>query len=406
MKTAVVLSGGGAKGAYQIGVWKALRKLHIKYDIVTGTSVGALNGVLMVQNSFYKAMSIWKNITYKDVIGEEFESRVANASELEVYKEYAKSFVNDGGLDVTNLENLFGKNIKYWRFNLSKVDYGMITVNLKTLKHKEVLKKDLNKNNIKDYVIASASCFPAFKAKKIDKNEYIDGGLYDNLPINLAIKMGAERVIAVDLKAPGFKQIVMPKDIEINRIYPRNKINSFLVFDKEENERNISFGYNDTMKYFNKLDGNKYTFKKGSLMENYEKYKSAIEDITKKLSVTDNLVLNAILSFNEINNILKEKNFSVLHNNIVEYLGKVYDVDESKIYDMDEYNGILLYYFEKNGTVDKLTDKNIGDTKNIVSYIYNLLNCDEINVKKLIKLMLLYKKEFLGALYLSAIENY
>ena len=40
---AVVLSGGGSKGAYEIGVWKALRKLHISYDIVTGTSVGALN---------------------------------------------------------------------------------------------------------------------------------------------------------------------------------------------------------------------------------------------------------------------------------------------------------------------------------------------------------------------------
>ena len=38
MKTAVVLSGGGSKGSYQLGVWKALRDLHIKYDIVTGTS--------------------------------------------------------------------------------------------------------------------------------------------------------------------------------------------------------------------------------------------------------------------------------------------------------------------------------------------------------------------------------
>ena len=47
MKRAVVLSGGGSKGSYEIGVWKALRRLHIKYDIVTGTSIGALNGALM-----------------------------------------------------------------------------------------------------------------------------------------------------------------------------------------------------------------------------------------------------------------------------------------------------------------------------------------------------------------------
>ena len=39
---ALVLSGGGSKGAYQIGAWKALKKLHIKFDIVTGTSVAEL----------------------------------------------------------------------------------------------------------------------------------------------------------------------------------------------------------------------------------------------------------------------------------------------------------------------------------------------------------------------------
>ena len=59
---AIVLSGGGSKGSYQIGVWKALRKLHIKYDIVTGTSVGALNGALMVQNKFHKAIKLWSKI--------------------------------------------------------------------------------------------------------------------------------------------------------------------------------------------------------------------------------------------------------------------------------------------------------------------------------------------------------
>ena len=48
MKRAIVLSGGGSKGAYQIGVWKALRKMKIKYDIVTGTSIGSVNGIMMV----------------------------------------------------------------------------------------------------------------------------------------------------------------------------------------------------------------------------------------------------------------------------------------------------------------------------------------------------------------------
>ena len=67
---ALVLSGGGSKGSYQIGVWKALKKLHIKFDIVTGTSVGALNGALITQKSYFKAINLWKKINLKLLFGE------------------------------------------------------------------------------------------------------------------------------------------------------------------------------------------------------------------------------------------------------------------------------------------------------------------------------------------------
>ena len=61
-KTAIVLAGGGSRGAYQIGVWKALREMGIDYQLVTGTSVGALNGVLMVQQEYDKALAVWEDI--------------------------------------------------------------------------------------------------------------------------------------------------------------------------------------------------------------------------------------------------------------------------------------------------------------------------------------------------------
>lgn len=56
-KTAIVLAGGGSRGAYQLGVWKALREMGVDYQLVTGTSVGALNGTLMVQQDYEKGMS-------------------------------------------------------------------------------------------------------------------------------------------------------------------------------------------------------------------------------------------------------------------------------------------------------------------------------------------------------------
>ena len=68
---ALVLSGGGSKGSYQLGVWKALKKLRIKYDIITGTSSGALNGALMTQNTYKRAKKIWNELNMTVIFGED-----------------------------------------------------------------------------------------------------------------------------------------------------------------------------------------------------------------------------------------------------------------------------------------------------------------------------------------------
>lgn len=56
--TDLVLAGGGVRGAYQIGVWKALKELKIKVSAVSGVSIGAVNGALFVQGSKTKAERI------------------------------------------------------------------------------------------------------------------------------------------------------------------------------------------------------------------------------------------------------------------------------------------------------------------------------------------------------------
>ena len=61
-KKAVVLGGGGAKGAYEIGVMEALIELRFDYQIVTGTSVGSLNGALFAQKDLKLAKKMWLDI--------------------------------------------------------------------------------------------------------------------------------------------------------------------------------------------------------------------------------------------------------------------------------------------------------------------------------------------------------
>ena len=64
----LVLDGGGARGAYQIGAWKALREAGVHINAVAGTSVGALNGALICMGDLEKAEKIWSEMTFSRVM--------------------------------------------------------------------------------------------------------------------------------------------------------------------------------------------------------------------------------------------------------------------------------------------------------------------------------------------------
>ena len=70
MKIGLVLSGGGGKGAYELGVWKALKELKIdKYiDVFSGTSIGAFNAILFAQDSIEKAEALWEEVTMDKIV--------------------------------------------------------------------------------------------------------------------------------------------------------------------------------------------------------------------------------------------------------------------------------------------------------------------------------------------------
>lgn len=406
MKTAIVLSGGGAKGSYQLGVWKALRKLKIKYDIVTGTSVGALNGVMMVQGDYKTALKFWSNIDYKLLFNKEFKKVKEN-----IYLTYIKGFIIEGGMDITNLENALDEVFDENKFYSSNVDFGIVVYNLTEKKEEMITKNNVSKEEIKDYIIASATCYPAFKIKKINETEYIDGGIHDNLPINLAIDLGADKIIAVDLKAIGIKQTVKKPEKVITTICPRNNIGAILEFDKNVARRNIRYGYNDTMKTFGKLIGNKYTFNKeiynlligrvkNRFNDTLNRYLSTKKDFWSKVQILISMYI--LKDFR-----LKDDKFI----NIVEFAGKTLKIDDSRIYLFNYYNYLLRKNFQKIPEVNKKLIKakiakndinSLLGSKYIVKYIYQIIK-NEKEYKELYSLVPLFKKEFLTAIYLISI---
>lgn len=407
---AIVLSGGGSKGAYQMGVWAALKKLNIHYDIVTGTSVGALNAALMVQKTFYKGLFFWYNLNSKMIFNEDLKQDYhTKEGKKEILKWYAKGALN-GGIEVKGLEDTIRQVIQPKKVLKSNVDMGIVTFNMKTLKPKIVKKKDLNENNLCDYLLASASCFPAFKMKTIEEENYIDGGIYDNLPINLAIDLGATEVIAIDLKEVGFKQKVKNKNIPITYIEPRNDIGSFLIFEKNMSRRAMRLGYNDTLKVMNYLDGVKYTFKKNDLEKNYQKYKEQYQQNIKKIltSKANQTLLDSILKLTIVKRILSPNEMKKEYTNIIENLGKILEIEDSKIYSIAKYNKLLKEEFlkvEKDQTIETFILQNkikkLLDQKETIKYIYDLL--DSKNKKKLYGIILLFPKMFLEAVYLKTV---
>ena len=410
-KLGLVLSGGGAKGAYEIGVYLALKKLHKKIDIVIGTSIGAINGMFVTQKDLRGALKLWKNISFKTIYDEEEFPTKEDEKLSKIYMQYAKGFINEGGLDIYKMKDIFDKYFKPHKFFSSNIDYGLVTYNFS--KNKPVLKtkKDLTKDNIKDYILASASCYPAFKPYLIDNEMFIDGGYYDNLPINLAIDLGATEIIAVDLRAIGFKKNVKDKTVDITYIAPRNKIGSFLVFDKNQAKKSIKFGYNDTMKLFNILDGNKFTFKKYNLIKNYNKYIDSYEKTLKNLfKNTDNKILTKLFETEIFKGILNNKTLYNNFNNLIEEAGRIFNFDEANIYNIKSYNKGLQNALSntENIELDKIAHKiknkkieDIIDRRKIVKYFYNQIEKDKVPYKYI----LLFTNEFLVALYIYIIKS-
>jgi len=277
-KVGLVLSGGGSRGAYQIGVWQALRELGVKIDLVAGTSVGAINGAIICQGGFDIAVSLWKDVETNMVFDLKESNRTLKKLDfnidiggipLEQLNQYAKEIITGGGADISGLKGLLAAHLNERLIRESPVDFGLVTVEYPSMKTYYMQKKDIPQGQLVDYILASASCFPAIKTYDIGSRRFIDGAYSDNLPINFALKMGAESIIAVDLEAIGVIQKNKLKNSDkLNTISSSWDLGNLLTFNKINSSRIMRLGYLDAFKNFELYDGKYYTFARGDFTKN------------------------------------------------------------------------------------------------------------------------------------------
>lgn len=286
-KVSLVLSGGGSRGSYEIGVWQALNELGIPIDIVTGTSVGALNAAFVAMGDFDAAMKLWKEIETSMVFSVDVDETLPLKQRVAAtVKCFVTDYAKQGGTDANPLKLLLDKYIDEEKLRSSGVDFGLVTFNKKNFTPLEIFVEEIAQGELNDYLIASASLFPAIKSCEINDGEYIDGGYCDNLPVSLALQKDADYVIAVDLNAVGVVRhdvLKLAKNLKI--IKSHWDLGPLLVFDNAIITRNIRLGYLDAMKSFNVFEGHAYTFVKNEISKIIKENKTQIAEQNNILSL-------------------------------------------------------------------------------------------------------------------------
>ncbi len=188
-----MLAGGGAKGSYQIGVWRALQELDWMPDIITGASVGTLNGCLFTMGKIQEAEDLWRSLEIHDVL------EVPATLKPEELRAFFLDIIRSGGLNVEPLAEMIDRLIDEDAVRTSPIHFGLVMTELGSLRSVQCPMEDIPEGQLKDYMLASSACFPALRPREIDGVKYIDGGWRDNMPLELAAKMGATELIGVDV---------------------------------------------------------------------------------------------------------------------------------------------------------------------------------------------------------------
>lgn len=264
---AIALEGGGAKGGYEIGVWQALDEAGIKYNAVSGTSVGALNGGLMAMRDLPRAKDAWNNMKLGKVIelDEEQEENLSRAfngdiglDDVQRLIPEALEIIKNRGLDVAPLRAWVREVVDAKAIKESDVELYIATVSITDRKALEVKVNDLPEDQICDMLLASAY-HPTFKLEKLGGKFYTDGGFVDTLPLHALVTNGYKDIIAVRIPGIGHnRRFKMPDDVNVTYIATNADLGGVLNFDAEQSRRDMAIGYLDAKRVLYGLYGKHY----------------------------------------------------------------------------------------------------------------------------------------------------
>lgn len=257
---ALTLAGGGGKGAYEIGVWQALREIGLEKNLiaVSGSSSGALNAALISLNEFDKAKTIWSSIMPKQFLDINYDTIIGPLNTLVKRTLTAGLCSRDGLIEIIdkylNLEQLAVARIPAY-VSISRYSSDCIDC-LSEKPHVEYISiSEVSPDDARQFLLASSAMPYIYPPEIIHGNVYRDGGLADNVPIYPMTSVGADNLIVVKLE-PDDKvdTSLYSKFKEVVEIIPSREIGDLFDGTLEFTSRNVMFrmllGYYDTLRTF------------------------------------------------------------------------------------------------------------------------------------------------------------
>lgn len=268
----IVLEGGGAKGAYQVGAWRALREAGVKIRGAAGTSVGALNGALICMDDLEKAEHIWENISYSRVMDvddqlmdqlRKFSLRsIRGLPSLNVGELISgvKRILRDRGFDIAPLKALIEEVVDEERIRKSDRELFVVTYSISDRHPLIADVKEAPRGTVGDMLLASAYLL-GFRQEKLGGKYYMDGGGINNVPVDVLIDKGYEDIIVLRIYGYGIdteKKLEIPEHVTLYHVAPRQELGGILEFDRKRARRNMLLGYYDGKRMLYGLAGRVY----------------------------------------------------------------------------------------------------------------------------------------------------
>lgn len=334
----IVFDGGGARGAYQIGAWKALREAGVKIRAVAGTSVGALNGALVCMGDVDMAEDIWRKMTFStvmDVDDEWMERLFRGETSLKEFLNEGWKKLKDGGIDITPLRNLIHETVDEETIRTCGIEFALLTFSVSDFKELDLSIEDIPEGLLEDFLLASAYLL-GFKNEPLHGKKYIDGGVINNVPLNSLVKRGYENIIEVRIYGPGREpRVKLPQGSIKYEIAPRVKLGSIIEFSGKRSRQNLTIGYYDAKRLIYGLEGFIYYVEQTHDEKYFEELLGELKELEK---AEIGLKLKLPLGFTD-----KE-----LFMGMLEAAAKIFQIPKYQIYTDEQLYDIVYEKYKKS----------------------------------------------------------